>query len=378
MKEIRIQIQCFLSLLLILASCSKSPQSNIVLLESSECDSFVLGTPKRIIKLETSPESSLSYIVKLATDFEKHRIFILSDFNVYIFDSEGDFVTKLRKGNGPGDISMVLAFSLIEKSQQFCVLDNAKRIKIYDYDGKPVAEHLLKGVNAIDIQAVDNENVLLQNRSVTEQEPWFILKYNLTLDSVTRKFVPLEESPYPMLNMITQNSFHFNSSQKTFSASNLFGLYEFTGDEFRKGIEYDLGKKAVPESFVRKTLENKRRSHFGEDARENNYAPYILTSFNYRNFNLFVLDDEQRSCYAIDVENKNKVYFNGSLSAYFKLPKVGSFTFPADVKENFLVFACSPSDFFEENTTAKTTTVNIGDQTVEIGLEENPFLVVVE
>jgi len=134
MKEIRIQIQWLLSLLLILASCSESLQSNIVLPESSQRGSFIIGAPKRIIKLETSPESSLSYIVKLAADFEKHRIFILSDFNVYIFDSEGNFVTKLRKGNGPGEISMVLAFSLIEKSQQFCVLDNAKRIKIYDYD----------------------------------------------------------------------------------------------------------------------------------------------------------------------------------------------------------------------------------------------------
>ena len=364
-------------LLILLAACQDKTQNTKVTLESDREEKLQLGIPKRIIKLEMTSESVLGNISKVQTDFDNDRIFVLSGFNIYIFNASGKFIAKLSKGKGPEEVSMVMACSLNKKDRSLYILDNTNRICVIDYNGRFLRQAALKSFYAIDIQALDTESVLLLNYKTSDKEPWFVAKYNLASGEVEQKFIPITESKYPEYFMITQNSFHFSSSHKTFSASNIFNLYEYKENDFQKTIEYDLGKRTVPNNFL-ETMKNKRKSEFGEYASENGYVPYLLSSFYYKNYILAILEDENRSCYVIDAENYNSIYMNGSLSGYFGLSDLFSFTFPMEVCDDYMVFAVNPTDFFSEDAAERSTTVQFGDQTMVLSLEENPFLVIVE
>ncbi len=364
---------------LVIGSCNNpSTQKNVIPLEPTQKEKLELGKVSKIIKLETSPESSLGFITKTITDYENNRIFLLSEFNVYIFSSDGNFISSLKKGKGPGEINMIIAISANREKQLFCVLDGSTRICIFDYNGKFVDESRLEGIYANDIQWIDSENVFLQNLRVTEKEPWFVFGYDLSKKSIKKRFISMEGSSYPEFFIITGDNFHFSGSRKLFTTTNIFGIYEFNTDDFRKIITFDLGRRAVPESFIEKTRQNNRRIYFDDDALNAGYIPYLLNSFYFREYILAVLYDDIKSCYAISEKNREKVYLNGPISTYFGLPALESFKNPTEINENYLVFAVNPTDFFVENPTSDKTTVEIGNQKLEVELEENPFLVVVE
>lgn len=73
--------------ILLFSTCQNGAKETKILLEPNTEGSLSLGTPKHIIKLEMTPESALGNISKVQTDFDKDRIFVLSDFNIYIFNS---------------------------------------------------------------------------------------------------------------------------------------------------------------------------------------------------------------------------------------------------------------------------------------------------
>lgn len=365
-----------LLMILLFTACQNRAKGTKVLLEPNTEESLFIGTPKRIIKLEMTPESALGNISKIQTDFNNDRIFVLSDFNIYIFNSVGKFITKLSKGRGPEEISMVMACSLNNNNQLLYILDNTNRICVIDYNGRFVQQVHLKNFLGTDIQAIDTERVLLQNFRISEKVPWYIVKYNLANNAIEQEFISMSESRYPEYFMITQNSFQFSSVHKTFSASNIFNLYEYKGDGFKKVIEYDLGRRSVSNSFL-ETMKDKQKSQFGEYASESGYVPYLLTSFCFRNYIVAILEDDERTCYVIE-RNSEKVYANGRLSAYLGLPDITSFSFPKEVNEDCFVFAANPTDFFEEGAKDETTIVELGDRVIEIQYEENPFLVVTE
>jgi hypothetical protein len=364
---------------LLAVSCNNpSGQLDIIPLEPTQNEKLDLGKPTQIIKLETTPESQLGYVNKTAFDTENNRIFVLSDFAVFIFDNNGKFISKLKKGKGPGEISMIISFSLNKQRQLFYALDNSNRICVFDYSGKMQNDYQLDGFYGKDIQVIDDNNVFLLSIKVYEQEPYFAGIYNFEKKQITQRFIPREESPYPELMMIVNNSFTSINKRQFLSTTNIFSLFEFKEGDFQKIISYDLGKRKVPESLIQKTMESGRRSRFGEEAQKNNYVPYLLNSFYYKGHFGVIIDDEERSCYAISEKNRNKVYLRGPVSSYFNLPNVYSFCLPKEINQDYLVFAGNPTDFFDENSTSEKTTIEMGNQKLEIELGENPFLVVVE
>lgn len=97
----------------LLKSCSgRIDIDNKVRLKPTSNEKLNLGKVFKIIQLENTEESTLETIRKTAIDLKNNRIFVLSDFNIYIFDAKGKYITKLKKGRGPGEISRIISFSL--------------------------------------------------------------------------------------------------------------------------------------------------------------------------------------------------------------------------------------------------------------------------
>ena len=366
--------------LLFFANCDKKrgDDKNTIKLESTVNKTLTLGKVSEIIQLETSEESLLDFITKTYIDKQNNRIFVNSRMNIFLFDLKGKFITKLIKGKGPGEVNMVVSFTVDAKNKRFYVLDFGSIIHIYDYNANHIETQNLTEFYSLDLHPIDKENLFLYCSYVGRKEKYFVGIYNLKEKKIVERFIPSDESPYSILCAGNASNFYEFQNRLFFSSSNIFGLYEFQSDTFRRTINFDIGVRAVPESFYGKYVEKRKRSGFGSDALKKGYVPYLRESFFFNGYYLTVLYDESSSCYAINATNRNRVYFKEQLSDYFNLPRVNSLYRACAVQDDFMTFACSPLDFFEENSTEKGKSVQIAGQKINVDYDSNPFLIVVK
>ncbi len=367
-------------LLVLLWSCSlNTTENNTIKLEPTENEKIKLGNVKMLIPLEASKESNLNYIEKTVLDLKNDRIFVQSDFNIFIFDSNGKFINKLKQGRGPGEVSMVPSFSINSESKLFYALDNSNFICIFNYDGKMIRKFEIHGFSSIDIKCIDDENVLLLCNYVGGTETNFVGIYNFEEKKVIQKFISVQESPYPKFIRVMGNSFPFSGNRQFFSYSNIFALFEFKNNNFQKVFNIDLGERTVPNNFLKQFINKKGGKRiFREEAIRNSYVPFLSFSFYFNKYFLIITDDLKNSCYAINEKNWQKVYLNGQISSYFNLPEVQSLSFPSGISNDYLIFSCNPLDFFENDAKVKSKMIEIGGHEINVNYDSNPFLIIVK
>ncbi|MCG6188044.1 hypothetical protein [Maribellus maritimus] len=220
--------------------------------------------------------------------------------------------------------------------------------------------------------------MFLFNFRANEINPWYVAIFNFEKKEITHRLIPRSESFYPDLAMIKGRNFTFANGKHFFSCCNIWGLYQFANNDFQKIINFDIGSRQVPSGFVNNITATNNRIKFRELALEKGYVPYLLNSFYFKSHYWIILDDKERSCYSIPEENRNKVFLNGPVSSYFDLPAVHSLSLPMEVNEDYLVFVAKPTDFIKLFSKSDKMKIKLGTQQLEIGLEENPFLVVVK
>ena len=364
--------------LLIFSACQKEVESNIVKLEPTVKKELTLGKVKEIIPLETSDESLLDFVTKTYIDKENNRVFVNADMNVYLFDTNGKFIKKLKKGKGPGEVNHIVSFTVDREIKRLYAIDVASYIHIFDYDVNFIESQKVNEFSSLDLHPLDKDNLFLFCSYVGRSQKHFVGIYNLKEKKVVQRLVPGSESPYSIFCTGNASNFYEIEDRLFFTSSNIFGVFEFQADTFRRNITYDLGDKAVPESFYASYVERRKRSKFKNDAMKKDLIPFLKESFYFNDHYIAVLYDENSTCYAINAKNRDKVYFKEQLSDYFNLPRVNSLIRACAVQGDFLTFACSPLDFFEEDATEERKTIEIAGQKIEIKYDMNPFLIVVE
>jgi len=361
-----------------LNNCDSSKKNNVVALGSTQQEKLKLGDVYKIIRLETSRESQFGTIFKAAVDIPNDRIFVLADFNVFIFNSEGRYIGKLKKGKGPGEIRGIDSFSLYPSKKIFYALDNASRICEFNYEGKMVRDFKLDNFYSAAIQAIDEDNVFLLCNWVGGIEDKFVGIYNFTQKRIVSRFISSSESKYPKLIRIMLNNFTVSKKTTYFYSSNVWSLFKYENKNFEKILSFDLGEREVPLRFSKKFLGRGKRHIFADEARLNGYVPFLLYSFYFKGYYIAIVNDEKSNCYAIDEKDYARVYNDGQLSSYFGLPNIKSLRFPRGVQDNNLIFSCNPLDFFDLNPEIKSKIVTIGNQNITLNYDENPFLIIVK
>jgi hypothetical protein len=363
--------------LTVLFSCKQKAEPEFAIFNPTGKDKLILGKVAEIIPLKTTKESFLDFVTKSYIDKKNNRIIVNADMNIFLFDAGGKFITKLKKGKGPGEVNLVVSFAVDSNNKRIYVIDMGSIIHIYDYDANFIETHKLSEFYSLDLYLLDKDNIFLYCSYVGRNEKHFVGIYNLTEKKVTKRFVSDIESPYSILCMGNASNFYEMENRLYFRSANIFGLFEFQADTFRRIITYRLGEKAVPESFYASYVEKRNRSTFGEDALIKGFVPYLKESFYFKNHFLAVLYDENSSCYAINAKNHKKVYFQGQLSEYFDLPKLKSLNSVCGIQDDFLTFSCLPMEFFEDKED-NGKLVELGEKKLEVNYNDNPFLIVVK
>jgi hypothetical protein len=364
--------------LFLLVNCTKK-SNDVVVLEPTINLKLHLGKTTQLISLERTDESQLETIKKAATDLSSDRIFVLSDFNLFVFDANGKFITKLKKGRGPGEVSKILYFAIDkEKKLIYATQDRANIITIIGYDGEVKKNHTIVDYYCQSIEPIDENNVFLLNNTASKTDPFFIGKCNLQEEIVGQRFISAEESNYPLLTFPMVSNFTRSDGRLFFAHANIFGLYEYKKNQFHKIVTYELGERQVPKRFSERYEKNRRMGIFLDETIRNGYVPNLLSTFYFKEYNLVIIGDENNSCYAINKNKPKDVYLNGAITEYFNLPNVESLKNPVEIDEDYLTFGCEPLDFFKIDEVNENKQIKIEGHTIEVSYESNPFLVIVK
>lgn len=351
---------------------SEAPKAELHLAISREID---LGPLKlEIVPLETTKEALLAGVSHAHIDKENDRIFVLSSFNVYIFDGKGRFVAKLNRGRGPDEVLQVASFSVNPNKKIVCVLDMGRYLKFYDYSGNFLRNIELETFFSMDLHFADDKHLYLVSNYVGGQEDYFVSKYNFEEKKITEKLIHLSNSAYVRsTNLLVSNSFTYNDGNLVFFSPSIFALFEQRDSSMIKVVDLDLGSMLPPLNMANDLiLEN--RSLFAEEIKKRGYVPQLLYAHAFKGFYFIGLDDKDRSCYVINKTKHNEVYSNGPLHNYLGLPEVESLSFPVGNQDDAIVLACNPSDFFNDlNEGSKI--IQLGDTILKINASDNPILI---
>ena len=365
----------FIFLILFTFRCSDKNE-NILELNSTLNRKLKLSTISHIVQLEKTEQSLLKYIYKAQIDKLNNRIFVLSNRNIYMFDYNGKFVNKLKVGRGPGEIKRIISFTINTKSKIIYVIDDSRKICLFDYSGKIIKSYELKEFGSNDIIILDDDNVLLLSNYVGGREKYFVGRYNLSSEKIVEKLIPAEKSAYPKMKIDTYENFSKNNGEIFFQSSNVFGLFKFNNSDFVQILSFNIGKKAVPKSFSDKFIKKQPYS-LRNNAKKHHYAPYLLYGFLFKGYYFIGIDDDNLNCYAINSTTK-EVYHNGSLPSYFNLPDKESFKYLRGTQENKIILQGVPYEFFDNKTQDTTREIQIKNHKLKINIDDNPFLVIIE
>ncbi|MFA7491883.1 MAG: 6-bladed beta-propeller [Mariniphaga sp.] len=362
-------------LALMLWNCSGDEKETIEL-EATQSDTLFLTYNSRIVKLETTPESLLGYIMKVVIDLPSKRIFVLSNFNIFIFDTNGMYLNKLKVGKGPNEINSIMAFTINFEKKLIFAIDNAIKLCLFNYDGNMINKYDITNFASTDICILDDDNVFLARNFVGAEEKYFVGMFNLPSGEVIKKFIPANKSPYPRNTIATAKNFSNNNGHLYFYSTNIFGLFEYEGSNFHQILSLNIGKLAVPPRVSSK-FEESRQCDLRDEAKSLHYAPFMLYGFKFKGNYLIGIDDKDINCYAINSTSK-KVFHNGTLSSYFNLPDKKSLKLITGVQNDLIIFNCNPSDFFDSKTQGETKEIQIHTHKIKINRNDNPFLMIIE
>lgn len=177
----------FLSLtifILTLTSCNKKTNISyrnhqVLSISSSNCI-FDFENPAlsklRYIKLETKEECLLEDVSKVIC--YNNKIYILStpgNGNVYTFDSNGNYLYKMNKGEGPEDIMYPTDISINEEKKSLVILDAYRNIKEYNAENGRFLNKIAIKEPYFSIETIGNDYLLFDPNS--QAKSVFYLRY---------------------------------------------------------------------------------------------------------------------------------------------------------------------------------------------------------
>ena len=360
----------------LLWSCSTNNSSNIIKLNENQTNRLELNYTSQIVQLETNSESLLQFILKVNIDKANDRIFVLSGFNVYIFNVSGKYISKLKIGRGPEEVRQIVSFTINSKTKTIFAIDSATKLCSFDYNGNMISKYSIEKFPSTDVFCIDDNNVCLLRNFVGGQEKSFVGIYDLSAEKIIKRFISAEKSPYPKNSIGTCNNFSRSEGKLYFYSTNIFGLFEYNDSGFNQILSFDIGNKSVPKRLSDK-FSQKKRSMMREEAKSHNFVPFIMYAFHFKGYYFVVVDDENYNCYTINSNNKN-IYHNGSLPSYFNLPNKESLKFLSGIQDDLIIFHSNPSDFFDSKTQETSKEISVANHKIEINQYDNPFLIIIQ
>lgn len=323
-------------------------------LDNKMLDMSDLAYDVRIVKLSTTEESLVGNIMSIV--FNHEFIYINDDCNngnVIIFDNEGAFVKRLKKGNGPGEISYVE--DIFWNDSDSCLyVYQAHKIAKFSSCGDFIEDYILPYYLA-DIMPKSNGGYLGVVKEVQNNLNKYMFIGIDTSFQITNYYVVDEHfKPLMLIDHYIRKSV-CNDLELIVTRPYDNRIFSYSGDTVQVKYYLDLGNKELDLSPLTSPLDYETLRRIQEGAEKYSYIGKYYEIDNYIYFclqkgNMYCVDlyynkttGRIRSGYAHKVGIPNSGSLNGNRDGYFAkvlLPEnfVGDSIFLNSVKEsNILV-----------------------------------------
>lgn len=124
---------------------------------------------ERSINLEFGEKSILDFAKALYRTSSGHFIWVESEPPIYVFDSEGKFLSTLTEyGEGPGELNSISTFSVDRNSNLYIADGNTNRIEIFSSDYRYRYSYRLELMDRSSLSAVNS-----QGHVIFLREAWY-------------------------------------------------------------------------------------------------------------------------------------------------------------------------------------------------------------
>lgn len=366
-----------LALALLVVSCNyKNDTKNInnrtILVSTSNASQISeINTNVSFIPLETSEESRLGHIYNL--EITDDYIYMLDRQTFFVFSKEGDFIKKLPRGKGPGELTRALNFSFNKYKNEIYIIETGRILHIYNELAEYKETHVLDG-SFIDVKGLNNDLLLLYSSLPEKWGKYLISVYNTKTQMFVGEYIPMKELFTPNLDMLTYNHFIEKNNMVYISGMNTRKVYEYSNDSISVVYDIDFGSLNPPASFISK-YEYDEAGTFKRDTYENNYIGFLYYCYLINDYTILGLDYRDNNCGIIN-KDENTIHLT-TISNLFGLPETPSFKWPINANDNKLFFVYYNDLFLENNIPEGEYNLEIGDNSIVIKEHSNPTIVCV-
>jgi len=196
-----------------------------------------------LIPLETTDNSLIRSIEKYVFFDGKHYILDRTQSILFIFDKEGFFLNRIdKKGQGPGEYSLIYDFSVNPKKEQIEMLSPYRYIYCYDFDGNFIKKYDLTFLEAQNIQnmnILDDKNYIVWSCNPDNQDGISIISQE------TGEQVNSFWQDHSIFNVWTSNVFYTFEDETYFCLRLYNTVYKVTKGGMEAIYEWNFGNKTM-------------------------------------------------------------------------------------------------------------------------------------
>lgn len=265
----------------------------------------------QIVVLETTKESLLSEIKKIAMD--DSILFVCDKYSnkLFMFDVNGKFVNKIdSKGNGPKEYIQTVDFTIDPMNKQIILLCAIPEKRMYfTYKGEFIKEE--RNSAFFSSIATDSKYIYLEDDSRDKNNQLYILNKETGIGKVALKTINVRSNLYLYGNAFSQN--------KSILLARRFdnSVYELKNGEVIEKYRIDFKSHSFPQELIEEEKEEK----ISEECRTHNYVysmSNVIESDNYMmfytNLGIFLYDKRKNEL------TGNKQILNSKLMPVLNYP----------------------------------------------------------
>ncbi|MBI9032923.1 MAG: 6-bladed beta-propeller [Bacteroidales bacterium] len=327
-----------------------------------------IETDVSFIKLDNAKECLLGYVMNL--DVIDSNLYILDENTLYLFNIQGEFVKKIKRGKGPGELTNAMNFSIDKTRKQITVIEQGNTLHLYKLDLEHIESYHLEG-SFTDAVRVDENNFLLHSAYPGKYEDHMLSMFDINNKRITKKCIPNKSFPLREFSLLTYNNFQSYNDQLYWYSANSRRIYKYFAEDFVGCCMIDFEDKEPTVSYISKFS---KPMAFKKQAYEDGYIGFINYYYMFSKFKLIGLKYKEYGC-GIAFNDKPEDIYLGTIADLFGLPKTSSFRSPTNVVNNDLYFVYYNDILLESNET--TLPLVIGEKKISLEENSNPTVVVV-
>jgi len=330
-----------LVLISLLTSCNNDAHKIRIDL-NKDLDGLTIQVDTLII-LETNEPSLIGEVFKVVQFNGMFYVLdILVSKNVFLFNKDGQFITSLSKGKGPGETIDPVDVFIDRRREVVMVWDQGKReLLTFDQNLNFLNSEYYELLYIRATKFIDEDRLLVEKPNYDDnkgkQEKFLLYGvYNLRTKVYESKFFPIQRD---LISLSSINPISVTPERVLFSAPFDNSLYTLEGNGYREVMHFDFGEMGITADDINKG----NRYVFSESWAGRKIIPFYSISENERymalNFGLYGKDN-----FFIYSKATNEAYFSFNLVNQGLLPTC---RLSGQIGEDQFIAFASPADVIE-------------------------------